>query len=211
MASSVQAINKILETKPTITGRSFVYLMPKWAAVTLKGVIFLFGIATFYLAFHEQGTTPAFITGILYILSACFLLAAIHPKTGREKIYFICDNLGMYFPSYQSQMLFPHGHTEVWLFVPWKNITDIKTAKLRGDEGSVKGLSFSVKATEEEEKLFFGNLATVKRQCLGNVDAAGNLIVGYSNFFQSPKRVVSILRQFAEGIIHVQGSQRTVS
>jgi hypothetical protein len=60
---------------------------------------------------------------------------------------------------------------------------------------SVKGLSFSVKATEEEEKMFLGNAAAMKRQGLGNLDAEGNLIVGYSNVFQRPRAVVSILKQ----------------
>jgi hypothetical protein len=192
-----ETMNRILETKPTITSQYFVYHMPRWAALSLKGVFFLFGMATAYLAFQEQASTPLVIIGFLYFLSGFFLLIALHPKTGREMIYFICDHSGMYFPSYQSQMLFPRGNPETWLFVPWTNIRDIKTAELISDEGSVGGPSFSVKATREEEKMFFGNLAAVKQRGLGNADAEANLIVGYSSIFQKSEDVVSMLKQFS--------------
>ncbi len=189
-------MNQILEEKPTIISPYFVYHMPKWAALSLKGVLFLFGIATAYLAFHEQANTPLVIIGFLYFLSGCFLLSAFHPKTGREKIYFICDHLGMYFPSYQSQMLFPRGNTERWLFVPWINIKNIKAERLLDGDGITNGLAISVKASEEEERLFFGELAVMKQRLLSNKDAEGNLIVGYSNIFQKTDGVVSTLKRY---------------
>lgn len=162
----------------------------------MKGAIFLFAIAASCLAIYTRATTPVFITGFLYFLSACFILTAIHPRTGREQVYFICDHLGVYFPSYQSRMFLSHGNDESWLFVPWTNINDIKSARLLSDEGTVKGISFSVKASEEEEKTFFGPLAIAKRNYSGNTNAEGNLVIGYSNIFQKSAEVLSVMNEF---------------
>ncbi len=195
---SPEVTNRILESRPTIPGPHFVYHMPKWAVIALKGVFLLFGVAAFCLAFYWTGINPIFITGFIYFLSGTFLLIAVVSK-GREIVYFICDYSGMYFPSYQSLNLRPTGKSEAWLFVPWTNIRHIKTATLGGGERGYLGLSFSVRATPEEQEIFFGNPESRKWLSRRNTDEEGFLIVGYSNAFQGRKKVVSILEQFRMG------------
>jgi hypothetical protein len=190
-------MNRILDSKPTITGPHFVYHMPKWGVIALKGVFLLFGVASFCLAFYWQGINPIFISGFIYFLSGALLLIAVVFR-GREVVYFICDYSGMYFPPYKSLLsLRPVGEYEAWLFVPWTNIKEIRIERLPSfGTRYTRGVAFCLRATAEEAEMF---LSTFRMLSWANTGAEKNWLAGYVNGFQRPKKVVSILEQFSRG------------
>ena len=85
-----------------------------------------------------------------------FLIFAFHPRWGLiEPPFFLANRKGMYFnPS--GTLQFGRLPRKVWLFVPWKNISNIRVSQIVKGEYS-KGMAMDVKASSDEVAEFFGH------------------------------------------------------
>jgi hypothetical protein len=181
--------NQILTQSPFPAAARFVYGMPAWGARSMRLAFLVAGGGLLYLANRAAtGSAPTYALVLLVAMACCFLLVALR---ARATVYFLADGHGMYFPESTSFVLFGKSGVGHWLFVPWSNISNIRVTRIRQTDH----VSFSVAASAEEERRFFGNLADVKRLLGGNVDKEGNLIAAYANAFMAAEKVVSKLSQ----------------
>jgi hypothetical protein len=75
-------------------------------------------------------------------------------------IYFLADKRGMFFPRRgEGLQNIKEQKKHHWLFVPWQNILNLRTAKIEDHDGVSKAIAFDVKISLEEQAEFFEGIS----------------------------------------------------
>lgn len=173
--------------RPLPAANRFSYGLPAWGAQLLRLAFLGVGAGLLALAWLAAvRSAPLYGIALPGAMGALFLIIAVRAV---PTVYFLADEAGMYFPESRSHFLLGGSGEIRWLFVPWANVSGIRVTRIRQTDY----VSFSVAASEEEERRFFGNLADRKRVTAGNVDAQGHLIAAYTNAFVAAERAVATL------------------
>lgn len=109
------------------------------------------------LLYNEKAADmPLLMKGFVWFLSVMAVLVAVHPKTMSPYIYFLADQRGMFFPSRGERLQnIEEQKKHHWLFVPWQNILNLRTAEIEEHDGNVKAIAFDVRISLEEQAEFF--------------------------------------------------------
>ena len=147
--------NRILPIRPEPAPHSIVLADPRWYRLTFRVLMLLIGPILLYFSLSSRSPLPPaalIIVSITGISTFCF--AVWHrPWSLFER--FIADDKGIAFP---ANLLITIGKTidERWLFIPWANIHNVRTAVQRGDPTSC--VAFDLEVTPIERRDFFANV-----------------------------------------------------
>ena len=152
-------MNRILDELPEIRNGDYSSNPPMWFRYFFKLLYALSGIG---LAIWAVSDWQGMEVGFRVMLSAMvplFLIFAFHPRWGlTEPPSFLANHLGMYFKPSGIKLSggFRLGQLprKVWLFVPWRNISNIRVSRIIKGEFS-KGMIMDVKASSDEVAEFF--------------------------------------------------------
>jgi hypothetical protein len=191
-------MNKRLPEMPSLGSEAYAPMMPKWFTNLLRLISLLFAIAVAWFSIHDWAQMPLWVKLLVCILVPVFFFSALHAKGWSQYSstpFFLADHLGMYFKHKHAVTLHLGKNAEAennrrksWLFVPWKNISNIRVSKVATHDGSTNGAVLNVKATEEELQDFFADIQVDKHlQQDGSVSVAF-----YMNVPPMPRTVVAI-------------------
>lgn len=142
-------INPIFEEK--------IYQVPKWGMQLLSVVSLVVSIGFGFagLKYPEWGKGhPEAFEYFFYVISVGFFLAFYRLISWKSWVYFKADQFGIRFPCPKLQSC----STE-YLFVPWKNIKNIRLEQFRSDAGgTTKGVALDIKISKHERDEFFPSL-----------------------------------------------------
>jgi hypothetical protein len=147
-------MNRILDELPVIMSGDYSSNPPLWFRYFFKFLFALGGIGFVILVISDwQGIEIGFLL-MISVMASLFLFFAFHPRWGlTEAPYFLANHLGMYFKanSHKPGASFRLGWQprEVWLFVPWNNISNIRVGRIVKGEFS-KGLIMDAKVSSNE-------------------------------------------------------------
>jgi len=149
-------MNRILDELPAIGVGDYSNNPPMWFRYFFKCLFAMTGIGlamATILNWHEMQTGFRFL---IFVLVPLLLFFAFHPRLGlTDPPSVLANSLGMYFnPS--GSLHFGGIPRKVWLFVPWKNISNIRVSRIVKGEFS-EGMAMDVKASSDEVAEFFGH------------------------------------------------------
>lgn len=186
-------MNTVLNEFPALGAAHFICTEPRWMTVITPALCLLSGCALAYWSM-SAGTIAA--AAILAPGIACAVLAAaLWPAQG--SIHYASDAHGVYFPSRQSAWVVGRAKARTWLFVPWSNISRISVQPLL-DESGKKGVTFCLRASDEERRLYFSRAATLDRGEESRIGTGCSILVGYPGAFKSPYKIATILCGFKQ-------------
>lgn len=202
-----QTRNTVFNEFPTLSAAHFICREPLYVGLFRRGGYLLVGSGLAYSALSAPAVSWP-LAALLSIVSGLAILAAIRQQAAL--ILFAGDSPGVYFPSRPCFSLTGRATAQRWLFVPWSNISAIKVQRLLDESGSRQGVAFSLRASEEERRLYFPGSV---RQRPGVSSAAGTAIsigVAYpGGEAGSPERLAERLRCMQRRASQPVGVSRT--
>lgn len=193
-------MNQRLPEMPHLGSEVYAPTMPVWLTNLLRLFSLVFALFVAWLGFHDWSKMPLWVLVIVCIIPPLFLMAAFSAKGWAQyssRPFFLADYHGMYFK--HKEALITHvgkdapiinEHRKNWLFVPWKNISNIRVSKIFTHHGSTSAAMFDVKATEDELADFLGR-PIVADQLLQEGRVA---VAFYMNILPAPSTVVDTLQ-----------------
>ena len=188
-----RGLNTILNEFPALRAANFICAEPRWLSAITLGLCLLSGCALAYLG-ASASTLPSAVILLLGIASA-LLLVALRPTRG--SIHYASNDHGVYFPSRRTSWIVGRAKDQTWLFVPWSNISRISVQPLL-DESGKKSVTFCLRASDEERRLYFPLAATLDLGEESRISTGCSILVGYPSAFKSPYRIASILCGFQQ-------------
>jgi len=188
-------LNKILGARPVFGDDHFAYRTPRWVDVTYRGLFVSIAGLLAYLALSLNGI-PSMLTALLWLASGSLILIALRPRSEAASIYFVCDHEGIYFPSSRAQSVVAPRTDIPWLYVPWRNISDIRIQLLLDETANTKGVVFAVVASAAEEREFLTRHRVRLDRGAPESGFGKKYFVGFSNFFHRHKDVISNIERF---------------
>ncbi|HNZ57323.1 MAG TPA: hypothetical protein PKL58_08200 [Methylophilaceae bacterium] len=193
-------MNRILPERPILTSDVYAPVMPRWVTICLQLIFIGFAITivmmTDFFSNRVWAEFPFFFKGLMFVLLPTFIFGAFHPKGWKSLStdpFFVACSEGIYFPFISHGGLVKSVDPKSWLFVSWKNMSNIRTEKLDiGGEGKSLCAVFDIKATNDELRDFFLSHKWADK-VTGN-----NSIVFYGNAFPSPKKVAAELQEMMD-------------
>jgi hypothetical protein len=182
-------MNQILSEVPNVSSHYYAPCAPKWLNYIVRTLFILAGIIITVLSISDWDTMPLGFRILVCVLVPAFFLIALYSKIWTQQPYFLANHSGMYFrPS--GSLVIGQAPRKLWLFVPWKNISNIRVAKIMSGDTS-KGAAFDVKASHEEVAEFFHHYGYPEDKNQSQVN--GMAVVFYDNYPPSPSTIVSDL------------------
>jgi hypothetical protein len=83
-----------------------------------------------------------------------------------------------------------------WLLVPWSNISSICVQQLLVESENTKGVTFCLRASDEDRRVYFARTAMLKHEHLPPVGDHASILVGFPSAFKSPYDIAALLRSF---------------
>lgn len=127
------------------------------------------------------------------LASGLAALAAIGQSPGQ--IHFVCAAKGVFFPARSRAAIAGQALPHRWLFIPWSNISTIGVQLLLDESGSRKGVVFSVRASDEERRVYFPGAAMPSLDARSQAGNRALIRVGYAGVSRSPQRIAALLRR----------------
>lgn len=143
-------------------------------------------------------------TLLLLIVTGLAIFAAMRPA--RATICYAGDALGVYFPERKRSGIFNPAGPQTWLLVPWSNISSICVQQLLVESGNTKGVTFCLRASDEDQRVYFARTAMLKHEHLPPVGDSAYILVGFPRAFKSPYDIAALLRSFQS-----RSSEKTTS
>ncbi|MBL8415244.1 MAG: hypothetical protein JNM42_12475 [Propionivibrio sp.] len=196
-------MNIVLEKFPVLDAAHFICAEPRWMGTVLRGLYLLAGLGMAYLATFVPAI-PIAASLLLWIVSGLAILAAMRPA--RATIYYASDALGIYFPERKWSGISGFAGPQTWLLVPWSNISSISVQVLLDESGNTKGVTFCLRASDEDQRLYFARTAMLKHEHLPPVGDRASILVGFPSAFKSPYDIAALLRSFQS-----RSSEKTTS
>jgi len=187
-------MNKILPEKPLLSGDVYGPFIPRWLTIFLQLFSLCFAVATTWFSYHDWTSMSLFFKVIASVLVAFFIFGTFHSK-GWQSLskypFFLANVEGIFFPFTRTSYSYDKGvNVNSWLFVPWQNISHLRTEKHDTDgDGKLLCAVFDIKATDEELRDFFISHKWIDK-ITGNTS-----IVFYRNNPPSPSKVVARLQE----------------
>jgi hypothetical protein len=149
--------NRVLSHRPTPAQHSLVLANPGWIRLTFRVLMFLVGPLLLYLTLSSRSPLPPAALVIAAIVGIGTFGIAVWQRPWNGFELFIADEGGVTFPANDHVRIQIGKAVDArWLCVPWTNIHDIRTAKVRGDATSC--VAFDVEVTPVEMNDFFVNV-----------------------------------------------------
>ncbi|MDP3087397.1 MAG: hypothetical protein Q8M99_04265 [Methylotenera sp.] len=186
-------MNKILPEKPLLPGDVYAPVLPRWLTISIQLFSLCFAIAITWFSYLDWTNMPLFFKVLALLLLASFIFGTFHPK-GWQRLsidpFFFANVEGIFFPFTRTSYSYDKGvNVNSWLFVPWQNISHLRSEKHDTDgDGKSFCAVFDIKATDEELRDFFISHKWIDK-ITGNTS-----IVFYRNNPPSPSKVVARLQ-----------------
>ena len=183
--------NRVLDAPPDPRSAYLVRNEPRCVNLLRRGLLVLAAGALAWLAI--SAATLALALGIASALALVLALRLPPPA-----VHFIADALGIYVPPRPTGCGTPGpAETKRWLFVPWTNISGIRVQLLLDESGSAKGVAFSVRASAEQQQLYFSAAAIAGRDQRPPGGDRASIDVGYHSALRSPFKIAATLRRWS--------------
>jgi hypothetical protein len=186
-------MNTVLEKFPVLDAAHFICAEPRWVGTVWRVLYLLAGLGMAYLATSVPAIAFA-TTVLLWIVSGLAILAAMRPS--RARIYYASDALGVYFPERKSSGIVGPTEPQTWLLVPWSNISSICVQQLLVESENTRGVTFCLRASDEDQRVYFARTAMLKHEHLPPVRDHASILVGFPGAFKSPYDIAALLRSF---------------
>lgn len=185
-----------LPARPDLSGDAFVFGMPVWLATVLRLVIGAAAPTLAWLSVQDWERMPMPARGLVIVLVPALLGWALWPQAWRGAICFVADRQGLYFP-HHSQVIHVAGRPEDprWLFVPWARITQLRVARVRGDDGPCVAFDIDALSAAQRED-YFRQVDAPDDRPRG---AGSPLAVAYANRPPSPRVTLERLERLRSG------------
>jgi len=184
-------LNTVLDEYRVFETAHFIYGEPRWLRLGRRGLFLLSGCGLAYFM-TSAATMPFVVTLLLWIVSGLAIVVAV--RTPPASIHFASDAQGVYFPSEQKLRIAGPVMAQKWLFVPWSNISSIGVQLLLDEWGNTKCVTFGLRASEDEQRVFFSRTARPGFHEGLPIGNRGSILVGYPSVFRSPYKALAILR-----------------
>ena len=199
--------NTVFNELPPLSAEHFICREPPYVGLFRRGGCFLVGSGLAYSALLAPAA-PWQLAALLSIASGLAILAAIRLQAAQ--MLFAGDSPGVYFPSRPRFSLVGRATAQRWLFVPWSNISAIKVQRLLDESGSRQGVAFSLRASEEERRLYFPESVRQRPGVSSAPGAAISIGVAYpGGEAGSPERLAERLRGMQRRASQSVGVSRT--
>ncbi|MFZ4539839.1 hypothetical protein [Propionivibrio sp.] len=189
----VRRLNTVLDEFPVLSATHFICGEPRWVGTLRRGLLLVAGFGIGYFA-TSAPTISLPISLLLWAVAGVAILFAIRPSPA--SIYYASDPKGVYFPSRQRSGFFGPARPQTWLLVPWSNITRICVQLLLNETGNTKGVTFCLRVSEEDWRVYFSGTAMLKHGEKHSVGEHQSLLVGFPGEFKSPHEIASLLRSY---------------
>lgn len=188
-----RSLNTVLDGYPALSSDHFICREPRWVGIALRAALLLSGcgLALFLI---QAPSIPFVATVLLWIGSGLAVLVATRPLPG--SIRYISDPQGVYFPARKRLGSVGSAKDPTWLFVPWPNISSITVQLMLDESGSKKGVTFRLRANDEERRRYFSAAAMLNFGAGASSGDGGSILVGYPSAFKSPYKVAAMLSRF---------------
>lgn len=149
--------NLVIPNRPTPAGQAVVLANPAWLRAAFRILLLLCGPILLYVSLASRSSLPLPGTILAAVVGTGTFLLAVWQRPWARFELFIADEKGIHFPA-NDLLAVQLGRTDDvrWLFVPWANIANVRTARTRGDMSSC--VAFDVRVTPEERASFFGRV-----------------------------------------------------
>jgi len=183
--------NKVLDQCPALSAMHFICREPRYVGALRRGFWGALGSGLACSALLAP-TIPWPLAVLLWTASGLALLAAV--RQASATIHFASDAQGLYFPSRQRFARCGQTMAQTWLLVPWANVSAISVQLLLDESGRRKGVTFKLRASEEERRVYFPR--TVMLGPRASLPAGNHALisVGYPGASMSPEKIVARLR-----------------
>ncbi|MFZ4539128.1 hypothetical protein [Propionivibrio sp.] len=185
--------NTVLDEFPVFSSAHFICAEPRWLGTALRGLLLLSGLGIAYIA-TTAPNLPSTINLLLWIASGLAILGAI--MLSPDSIHYASDPQGVYFPSRERSGIFGPSRPQTWLFVPWSNITSLCASLLLNESGNTKGVIFSLRASEEERRVYFTGTTMPTHDKGLLIGDRSTILVGFPSAFKSPYKIAELLHSF---------------
>lgn len=143
------------------------------------------------LAYWATSACTTVAVAVLAPGIACVVWAvALLPANG--SVHYVGNARGLYFPTRRRSWILGRSKTQPWLFVPWSNVLRISVAPLL-DESGRKGVSFSLRVSDEQRRLYFPRAAVLDWGDESRINTACSILVAYPSICKPLHKIVSIL------------------
>lgn len=186
-------MNTVLEKFPVLDSVHFICAEPRWLGKVWRGLYLLAGLGMACLVMSVPDIAFA-TTLLLWVVAGLAILAAMRPA--RARIYYASDALGVYFPERKWSGIFGRAGPRTWLLVPWSNISSISVQQLLVESENTRGVTFTLRASAEDQRVYFSQTAMLKHAHLPPVGDHDSILVGFPSAFKSPYEIVALLRSF---------------
>jgi hypothetical protein len=146
--------NKIVHQIPVLDNEHIVYDFPLSVVIAGKLGFGLGGIGFIVMALGDTNShLDLWKKVVICLFGAACILLAVHPKAWYSRFFFLADKRGLFFPCSDGSPNSKEQKQHHWLFVPWKNIVNMRLAQIDDSHG----IAFDAKVSPEEKESFFGN------------------------------------------------------
>ena len=147
--------NRVLSIRPVASPHSVVLTDPLWLRLTFRVLMLLVGPILLYLSLSSSSPLPPAALIIATITGIGTFGGALWHRPWSQFELFIADEKGIAFPA-NALVTLGKALDQRWLFIPWTNIHNVRTAAERGDATPCVALDLEV--TPVERKDFFANV-----------------------------------------------------